>query len=76
MNKIFKVFLCIIIVLLVVVGYLFYKVIYFKNGYLDAANQLYEQGKLLEDSGIEIIRINDGDPEIHIKQVNNVIMDN
>jgi len=75
MDKTSKIFLCIIILLALVIGYLVYKVNYFKNGYLKAANALCNQTKLLEDSGIEIISENNNPPQIHLKDTNKVIIE-
>lgn len=75
MNKTSKILLCIIILLIVALGYFIYKFEYFKDGYLQATHSLYERTKLLEDSGVEIITVNNGKEEVHIKKVNTVIMD-
>ncbi len=75
MSKTCKILIGIIIILVIVLGYLIYKVNYFKDGYFQAANTLYEQTKLLEDSGVEIINIDGKKTEIHIKESNKVIID-
>lgn len=75
MDKFSKIFLGIIIILVILSGFLFYKVTYFKKGYEQAANTLYEQTKLLEDSGIEIISKDNNKSEIHIKDINKVVVE-
>ena len=75
MNKLSKILICIIILLLIVLGYLIYKVNYFKDGYIQASNTLYDQTKLLEDSGIKIISDEKNKTEIHIKQSDKVIIE-
>ncbi len=75
MNKLSKILICIIILLVIALGYLIYKVNYFKDGYLQASNTLYDQTKLLEDSGVEIISNENNKTEIHIKQSGKVIID-
>jgi TM2 domain-containing membrane protein YozV len=59
MNKLNKIFLIIIILLIIALGYMTYKMFYFKNGYTNAANKLYEQTKMLEDSGMVFNITND-----------------
>lgn len=75
MNRTSKIFLFIIILLVIALGYLTYKVIYFKDGYIQAATTLYEQITMLENSGIRFVNTDKGNLEIHIKESNNVIMD-
>ncbi|MBP3801313.1 MAG: hypothetical protein J6I85_04670 [Clostridia bacterium] len=75
MNKLSKILICIIILLLIVLGYLIYKVNYFKDGYIQAAEALCDHAKLLEDSGIKIISDENNKTEIHIKQSDKVIIE-
>lgn len=75
MDKISKIFLVIIALLIVLSGFLFYKIIYFKKGYEQASNTLYKQTKLLEDSEIEIVSKDDNKSEIHVKNINKVILE-
>ncbi len=75
MNKLSKIFLVIIVILLLTLGLMTYYMFYWRNGYLNAANAMYEHAKLLEDSGVQIISIDDGDPQVHITKSDKVIIE-
>lgn len=75
MNKITKILVGIVVILIIALGFFIYKFIYFKNGYLGAANNAYNQAKILEDHGIQIITTNNNETEIHIKDISKVIID-
>lgn len=75
MNKTSKILIGIIILLIIALGFFIYKFNYFKNGYLEAANNAYNQTKILEDHGIQIITTDKNKTEVHIKDSSKVIID-
>lgn len=55
MNKLSKIFLVIIVILTIALGLATYYLIYYREAYFSAANQLYEVVKSVEDEGNEKI---------------------
>ena len=75
MNRLSKILVGIIILLIIALGFFIYKFIYFKNGYLESANAAYNHAKILEDHGVQVIVNSDNKTEVHIKDINTVIID-
>lgn len=75
MRKSSIIFLVIIIVLSIVLGFMTYYMFYWKEGYLNAANTMVEIMGTLEDAGVEIQNTDGGTSQVIIKQQNKVIME-
>lgn len=74
MNKLSKIFLVIIITLAIALGLTTYYMFYWRTGYFNAANEMVRHVKILEDAGVKVISVDDGEPQVYITQPDKVIM--
>ena len=75
MKKSNSIFLLIIMVLLVVVGFLTYYTFYWKDGYTKSTTSMVEFLEILEDAGVEVRSIDNSSSQVIVKQQNKVIME-
>lgn len=75
MNKLSKIFLIIILLLMIALGIMTYYMFYWREGYLSAANTMVELVGTLEESGVELRSEEDGANKVIIKQPDKVVIE-